>query len=105
MQPRLTDDEVFERGRLWATQAATPAELDRLIAAGGEAVVAGEPDVFGWSGVLYRVIRGDAPGVLADLDRYWGRVHHGIRDVIDTEVGARAFIRGALQGSRDRGRY
>jgi hypothetical protein len=56
----------------------------------------GEPDAFGWAGVVHHAIEGDF-GSRPDLNGFWEQVLGDAADRIDDDNFARGFVDGAWE--------
>ena len=86
-----------EAGAAWASDTAGPKELRRMEEHADE-LFEGEPDAFGYAGVLHSAIHGKGVGDRRELMEFWEEIlQPGHGDRIHDKDFARGFVEGALE--------
>lgn len=89
--------EIGKRaGTEWAKNGARPKQLRRLAEQGD--ILSGEPDAYGWAGVLFAALNGDHNGDRAEIAAFWETAvgDDGAEMIEDTDF-AQGIIDGALE--------
>jgi hypothetical protein len=100
----LEEDTYFEDGKTagtqWAKDEARPSQLRRLEDSFSRSPgpFEGEPDAYGWAGVVYFLINGDRQADRHEINDFWERVlGEDDRDRIYEPRFAEGFAAGAVE--------